>query len=73
MSNTKMTGVVDDPQIPCYTNIEKWSANYTASIGIYGSYGHTYATASAEEFMIWDIIVTNSNYIGIIHGDIYIK
>mmetsp|Transcript_30480 Transcript_30480/g.35148 ORF Transcript_30480/g.35148 Transcript_30480/m.35148 type:complete len:90 (+) Transcript_30480:877-1146(+) len=59
--------------MPYYTEIKKWSTKYAATIGMCGSHSHDYETAPAEEFVVWDKIVTKSSCRGRIHRYNYQK
>ena len=73
MCDPKKSGIIDDPRMGYYTEVEKWSAKYAATIGMCGSYGHQYYPATAEEFVVWDNIVTKCGCRGRINGDLYRK
>ena len=45
------SGVDNDPRLPYYSNIEKWTANHAASIGMCGSYGHSHQNSNVEELV----------------------
>ena len=65
------SGIDNDPRLPYYSNIEKWTAKYAASIGMYGSYGHSYQTVNVEELVKWDACVFMSGVKGKLDGSIY--
>jgi hypothetical protein len=72
MCDPEKSGIQDDPRLPYYSEIEKWTAKYAASIGLFGSYGHDYKTASIEELVHWDHLIIKSGVNGgISDGAIY--
>ena len=68
MCDPAKSGIEKDPRMPYYTNLENWTAKYAATIGMYGSYGHNYKTATAEELLRWDSCVAMSGVIGLLKG-----
>ena len=68
MCDPSKSGIENDPRMPYYTNIENWTAKYAATIGMYGSYGHKYKTATAEELLQWDSCVAMSGVSGQLKG-----
>lgn len=74
MCDPARSGINNDPRNAYYTKIEMWSAKYAAMIGMSGSYGHEYATATVEELVRWDNIITKAGCRGrSTSGDIYRK
>ena len=59
--------------MPYYTQLQVWTDNYAATIGMSGSYGHDYCNASAAELVHWDNVVTKTGCRGQTTGDIYRK
>ena len=68
MCDPSKSGIEGDPRMPYYTHIENWTAKYAASIGMYGSYGHNYKTASVQELLRWDSCVAMSGVNGHLKG-----
>ena len=65
------SGIENDPRLAYYSNIENWTAKYAATIGMYGSYGHSYQTVSVEELVQFDSCVFMSGVKGKLDGSIY--
>ena len=65
------SGIANDPRLPYYSSIEKWTAKYAASIGMYGAYGHTYETVTLEELVKFDSIVIKSGVMGDLDGALF--
>ena len=65
------SGIDNDPRLPYYSSIENWTAKYAATIGMYGSYGHSYQTVSVEELVQFDSCVFMSGVKGKLDGSIY--
>ena len=65
--NSSKSGI---DNFPYYSNIEKWTAKYAASIGMYGSYGYSYQTVNVEELVKWDACVFMPGVTGKLDGSI---
>ena len=66
------SGIADDPRIPYYSSVEKWSTLYAASLGILsGSYGHNVKPFSSLELLHFDMVVIRDGVLGGQRGAIY--
>ena len=71
MCDPTKSGIENDPRLAYYSNIENWTAKYAATIGMYGSYGHSYQTVGVEELVQFDSCVVMSGVKGKLDGSIY--
>ena len=67
----RKSGILDDPRLPYYSSIEKWTAKYAVAIGIYGAYSHGYETARLEDLVQFDSIVIKSGVMGYLDGALF--
>ena len=65
------SGIEDDPRLPYYSLIEKFTAKYAAEIGMYGSYTHKYDTPSVVDLVHWDSCLIYSGVTRKLNGDLY--
>jgi hypothetical protein len=71
MCDPEKSGIEDDPRLPYYSKVERWSTKYAASIGLLGSYGHDFKTPTIEELVHWDSCVFKSGVNGALQGALY--
>ena len=73
MCDPKKSGIRDDPRMPWYSQIEKWTSKYASTIGMYGSYGHQFEHANINELLKFDMVAVRSGCIGRLDGDIHLR
>ena len=71
LCDPEKSGIEDDPRMPYYSKLERWSTKYAASIGLLGSYGHDFKTPNIEELVHWDSCVFKSGVNGALQGALY--
>jgi hypothetical protein len=71
MCDPEKSGIEDDPRMPYYSKLERWSTKYAASIGLLGSYGHDFKTPNIEELVHWDSCVFKSGVNGALQGALF--
>ena len=67
----KKSDVIDDPRIPYYTEVEKFTNMSKAESGFGGSYGHNWKVATAAELVHFDGILIRDGVLGGSNGAIY--
>ena len=65
------SGITNDPWLPFYSKVERWSQKYAASQGIGGSYGHQCKPIMADELIHFDMAVVRDGVLGGMDGAIY--
>lgn len=69
--NPKKPDVIDDPQIPYYTEVEKFPNMSKGESGIGASYGHMWKVATAAELVHFDGILIIDGVLGGSNGAIH--
>jgi hypothetical protein len=67
----KKSGVLDDPRMPYYSKVERWSQKYAADIGLMGSYGHEFKPIMLDELVHYDAIMVRDGVHGGADGATY--
>ena len=65
------SGIKDDPRMPFYSSVEKWSAVYANLIGMGGSYGHSFKNPLSFELVRFDSAVLRDGVHGGSNGGIF--
>ena len=73
IADPAMSGISEDPRMPYYSNVERWSRKYASSIGCGGSYGHAFAEPFIEDFVRFDSVVVRDGVHGGSSGAIYLR
>jgi hypothetical protein len=60
----KCSGIKDDARKPFYSEVERFSNIYAFSIGLGGSYGHTFKTITLDELVRFDGVVVMRDGVG---------
>ena len=63
--------IENDPRLPFYSKVEKWSQKYAATQGIGGSYGHECKPVLAADLLHFDMAVVRDGVLGGMDGAIY--
>ena len=71
MCDPSKSGIPNDPRLPFYSNVEKWSQKYTATMGIGGSYGHSCKPLMVADLVHFDMAVIRDGVLGGMGGAIY--
>lgn len=71
MCDPEKSGIADNPRLPWYSAIEKWTAIYTATLGLYGAYGHNIETVALCKLLQFDMVINKSGVMGHVDGTIY--
>jgi hypothetical protein len=71
IGDPKKSGIEDDPRLPYYSEVERWTQKYATSIGLGGSYGHSFKEAMVEELLRFDSVVIRDGVHGGTDGAIY--
>jgi hypothetical protein len=61
----------DNLCLPYYSKVERWTQKYATSIGLGGSYGHSFKEAMVEELLHFDSVVIRDGVHGGTDGAIY--
>ena len=67
----KRSGIPDDPQLPFYTEVERWTTKYAATLGLFGAYGHDHKPPVCAELLHFDMAVVRDGVCGGMDGAIY--
>jgi hypothetical protein len=68
----KMSGIVDDPRLPFYSEVAKWTNKYVASIGtMFSDYVHQFNPITAREMLHFDMAVVRDGVLGGMDSAIY--
>jgi hypothetical protein len=52
IGDQRKSGIKDDPRLPSYySEVECWKQKYATSIGLGGSYGHSFKEVMVEELL----------------------
>jgi hypothetical protein len=51
------SSITNNPTMPFYSKVDKWSLKYAATMGIGGSYGHEYKQKMATALLHFDMAV----------------
>jgi hypothetical protein len=62
----KKYGIPDNPRMPYYIKVERWSQKYAADIGLGGSYGHEFKPIILDELEHYDAIMVRDG----VHGEL---
>ena len=57
MCNPHVSGIPNEPRLPYYSEVEKFSNFYMLEIGLGGSYGHQFKNVTIEDLVRWDGVV----------------
>ena len=61
----KRTGIENDPRIPFYHKVEKWSNSYASNeLDIGNGYGHSFKNVTIDEMVKWDGVVVMDGALG---------
>jgi hypothetical protein len=71
IGDPKKSGIEDDPRLPYYSEVERWTQKYATSIGLGGSYGHSFKEVMLEELLHFDSVVIRDGVHGGTDGAIY--
>jgi hypothetical protein len=71
MCNTKRSGIANDPRMSFYSEVENFSNAYALSIGLGGSYGHSFKLLKAFEIVHFDGVVIKDGVRGGSNGALY--
>ena len=71
IGDPKRSGINNDPRLPYYSKVESWTQKYATSIGMGGSYGHTFKEVMLEELLHFDSVVIRDGVHGGTDGAIY--
>ncbi len=71
IGDPKKLGIEDNPCLPYYSKVERWTQKYDTSIGLGGSYGHSFKEAMVEELLHFDSAVIRDGVHGGTDGAIY--
>ena len=66
-----LSGIPNDPRLPFYSEVERWSMSYAASLGLGGSYGHDFKQPTSKELLHFDMVVVRDGVLGGMQGAIY--
>lgn len=61
----------NDPRLPFYSNVERWTQIYAAQIGAFSSYGHRQIIPTFLDLLHYDMIVIKDGVLGGSHGSIH--
>ena len=64
MCDVGKSGIVDDPRMSYYSEVEKWTQMYASAIGLGGSYGHTFAEVKIPELVRHDGVIVRDGVRG---------
>ena len=67
----KRSGIPDDPRLPFYTEVERWTTKYAATLGLFGAYGHDHKPPVCAELLHFDMAVVRDGVCGGMDGAIY--
>jgi hypothetical protein len=71
IGDPKKSGIENDPRLPFYSEVERWTQKYATSIGLGGSYGHSFKEVMVEELLHFDSVVIRDGVHGGTDGAIY--
>jgi hypothetical protein len=71
IGDPKKSGIEDDPRLPYYSEVERWTQKYATSLGLGGSYGHSFKEVMLEELLHFDSVVVRDGVHGGTDGAIY--
>ena len=64
MGDPTRSGVLGDPRLPFYHDVEQFSNTYAFSIGLGGSYGHEFKIITLPELVRWDGVLVRDGVRG---------
>ena len=67
----RFSKIENDPRLPFYSKVEKWTQKYAATQGIGGSYGHECKPVLAADLVHFDMAVVRDGVLGGMDGAIY--
>ena len=73
LCDPKKSGIGDDPRLPFYSVIEKWSQKYAVDLGMPGSYGHDCKAIMSDELVHFDMALIRDGIHGGSNGAIYCR
>ena len=63
--DTKRTGIPDDPRMPFYHKVAKWSNSYASNdLDIGNGYGHSFKNVTMDELVKWDGVIVIDGALG---------
>ena len=71
IGDPKKSGIEDDPRLPYYSEVGRWTQKYATSIGLGGSYSHSFQEVMVEELLHFDSVVIRDGMHGGMDGAIY--
>jgi hypothetical protein len=71
IGDPKKSGIENDPRLPYYSEVERWTQKYATSLGLGGSYGHSFKEVMLEELLHFDSVVVRDGVHGGTDGAIY--
>ena len=71
IGDPKKSGIENDPRMPYYSEVERWTQKYATSLGLGGSYGHSFKEAMLDELLHFDSAVIRDGVHGGTDGAIY--
>ena len=71
IGDPKKSGIENDPRMPYYSEVERWTQKYATSLGLGGSYGHKFEEVMLEELLHFDSVVIRDGVHGGTDGAIY--
>jgi hypothetical protein len=71
IGNPKKSGIMNDPHLPYYSEVEHWMQKYATSIGLGESYGHSFKEVMVEELLHFNSVVIFDGVHGRMDGAIY--
>ena len=61
----KRSGIEDDPRMPFYHNVAKWSNSYASNeLDIGNGYGHSFKNVTIDEMVRWDGVIVLDGALG---------
>ena len=71
--NTEMSGIIDDPRISYYSNVERFTNMNKAESGFGGSYGHKWRSCTAAECVKYDGVMVMDGVLGSSNGALFLR
>jgi hypothetical protein len=73
IGDPKKSGVENDPRLPYYSEVERWTQKYATGIGLGGSCGHSFKEVMLEELLHFDSVMIRDGVHGGTGGAIYCR
>ena len=73
MCNPARSGILHDPRLPFYSEVEKFSQLYAIQIDLGGAYGHSFKKLKIDELVYFDGVVVRDGVRGGSNGGIHFR